>query len=267
MKEIIKQLEVKNEVFAAEIEKLIREGNRWRQEIEKKDKIMEHKIYEEKKNFVQMDYIKMNEIIERIFKNEYNDDSLKRLKYILNYSYKTSDSYKYSIELIKEYLLILIKDGILTKEPASEYLLTPIFRVYSDDYYLLRDVTNYMDLEDKNRFCAEVLKADPFIHDHLIRTGKITSFDRQAASELHECSALGDLELLRYLLHKTYDLNVKTANIDQFNSQWVIINSVISMLLERKVITTNRFSHIGIGISITVRNKNYFIDTCYLSQL
>lgn len=80
-------------------------------------------------------------------------------------------------------------------------------------------------------------------------------------------SALGDLELLRYLLHKTYDLNVKTANIDQFNSQWVIINSVISMLLERKVITTNRFSHIGIGISITVRNKNYFIDTCYLAQL
>lgn len=211
--------------------------------------------------------IELYEIIERLRKNDYKDDSLKRLKYILNYHYKTSDSHKCSIQLIKEYLLILLGHGLLSLEPESGYFSTPIFRVYSDDYYLLRDVTNYMDLEDKNRFCAEVLKADPFIHDHLIRTGKITSFDRQAASELHECSALGDLELLRYLLHKTYDLNVKTANIDQFNSQWVIINSVISMLLERKVITTNRFSHIGIGISITVRNKNYFIDTCYLAQL
>lgn len=211
--------------------------------------------------------IELYEIIERLRKNDYKDDSLKRLKYILNYSYKTSDNYKCSIQLINEYLVILINEGILSTEPTSEYFSTPIFRVYSDDYYLLRDVPKYMDLEDRDRFCAEVLKADPFIHDHLIRTGKITSFDRQAASELHECSALGDLELLRYLLHKTYDLNVKTANIDQFNSQWVIINSVISMLLERKVITTNRFSHIGIGISITVRNKNYFIDTCYLAQL
>ena len=79
--------------------------------------------------------------------------------------------------------------------------------------------------------------------------------------------ALGDLELLKYLLHKTYDLNVKTADVDQFNSQWVIINSVISMLLERKVITENAFSRPNIGISITVRNKNYFIDTCYLAQL
>ena len=224
---------------------------------------------EERKNYVQMgyDYIKMNEIIDRILSNEYNDNSLKQLKYILNYSYKTSDSYKYSIELIKEYLLILIKDGILSKEPASEYLLTPIFRVYKDNYYLLRHVIDYMDLEDKNRFCAEVLKADPFIHDHLIRTGKITSFDKQAASESHECSALGDLELLRYLLHKTYDLNVKTADVDQFNSQWVIINSVISMLLERKVITNDRFSQPNIGISITVRGKNYFIDKRYLAQL
>ena len=211
--------------------------------------------------------IELYEIIERLRKNDYKDDSLKRLKYILNYSYKTSDNYKCSIQLINEYLVILINEGILSTEPTSEYFSTPIFRVYSDDYYLLRDVPKYMDLEDRDRFCAEVLKADPFIHDHLIRTGKITSFDRQAASELHECSALGDLELLRYLLHKTYDLNVKTANIDQFNSQWVIINSVISMLLERKVITTNRFSHIGIGISITVRNKNYFSDTCYLAQL
>ena len=31
---------------------------------------------EEKKNFVQMDYIKMNEIIEQIFSNEYNDNTL-----------------------------------------------------------------------------------------------------------------------------------------------------------------------------------------------
>ena len=30
----------------------------------------------EKKNFVQMDYIKMNEIIEQIFSNEYNDNTL-----------------------------------------------------------------------------------------------------------------------------------------------------------------------------------------------
>ena len=211
--------------------------------------------------------IELYEIIERLRKNDYKDDSLKRLKYILNYHYKTSDSHKCSIELIKEYLLILIKDGILTKEPASEYFSTPIFRVYSDDYYLLRDVTNYMDLEDKNRFCAEVLKADPFIHGHLIRTGRITSFDQQAGSELQELMALGDLELLKYLLHKTYDLNVKTADVDQFNSQWVIINSVIPMLLKRKVITNDRFSQINIGISITVRNKNYFIDTCYLAQL
>ena len=211
--------------------------------------------------------IELYEIIERLRKNDYKDDSLKKLRYIVTYSSKASTLNPGSIQLIKEYLLILLGHGLLSLEPESGYFSTPIFRVYSDDYYLLRDVTNYMDLEDKNRFCAEVLKADPFIHDHLIRTGKITSFDRQAASELHECSALGDLELLRYLLHKTYDLNVKTANIDQFNSQWVIINSVISMLLERKVITTNRFSHIGIGISITVRNKNYFIDTCYLAQL
>ena len=219
---------------------------------------------EEKKNYVQMgyDYIKMNEIIERIFSNEYNDNSLKRLKYILNYSYKTSDSYKYSIELIKEYLLILIKDGILNKEPASEYLSSPIFKFYSDNYYVLRHVIDYMDFEDKKRgFSASSNEAQ------FIRTGRITSFDQQTGSELQELMALGDLELLKYLLHKTYDLNVKTANIDQFNSQWVIINSVISMLLERKVITTNRFSHIGIGISITVRNKNYFIDTCYLAQL
>ena len=211
--------------------------------------------------------IELYEIIERLRKNDYKDDSLKRLKYILNYHYKTSDSHKCSIQLIKEYLLILLGHGLLSLEPESGYFSTPIFRVYSDDYYLLRDVTNYMDLEDKNRFCAEVLCADSFIKEQMIRTGKIISFDQQAASELHECSTLGDLELLRYLLHKTYDLNVKTADIDQFNSQWVIINSVISMLLERKVITTDRFSHIGIGISITVRNKNYFIDTCYLAQL
>lgn len=219
---------------------------------------------EERKNYVQMgyDYIKMNEIIDRILSNEYNDNSLKQLKYILNYSYKTSDSYKYSIELIKEYLLILIKDGILNKEPASEYLLTPIFRVYKDNYYLLRHVIDYMNLEDKKRGFSASSNSAQFI-----RTGRITSFDQQAASELQECIALGDLELLRYLLHKTYDLNVKTADVDQFNSQWVIINSVISMLLERKVITNDRFSQPNIGISITVRNKNYFIDTCYLAQL
>ena len=211
--------------------------------------------------------IELYEIIERLRKNDYKDDSLKRLKYILNYHYKTSDSHKCSIQLIKEYLLILLGHGLLSLEPESGYFSTPIFRVYSDDYYLLRDVTNYMDLEDKNRFCAEVLKADPFIHGHLIRTGKITSFDWQAASELHECSALGDLELLRYLLHKTYDLNVKTADVDQFNSQWVIINSVISILLERKVIIDNRFSQPNISFSVTVKNKNYFIDTCYLAQL
>ena len=219
-------------------------------------------LSEEKKNFVQMDYIKMNEIIERIFSNEYNDYSLKRLKYILNYSYKTSDSYKCSIELIKEYLLILIKDGILTKEPASGYFSTPIFRVYSNNYYLLRHVIDYMALEDKKRGFSASSNSAQFI-----RTGKITSFDQQAASELHECSALGDLELLRYLLHKTYDLNVKTPDIDQFNSQCVIIDSVISMLLERKVITKDVFSYPNIGFSVTVRNKNYFIDTCYLAQL
>ena len=206
--------------------------------------------------------IELYEIIERLRKNDYKDDSLKRLKYILNYHYKTSDSHKCSIELIKEYLLILIKDGILTKEPASEYFSTPVFRVYSDNYYLLRLVINYMDLEDKKRgFSASSNEAQ------FIRTGRITSFDQQAGSELQECSALGNLELLRYLLHKTYDLNVKTADVDQFNSQWVIINSVISMLLERKVITNDRFSQSNIGISITVRNKNYFIDTCYLAQL
>ena len=54
--------------------------------------------------------IGLYEIIERLRKNDYKDDSLKRLKYILNYHYKTSDSHKCSIELIKEYLLILIKD-------------------------------------------------------------------------------------------------------------------------------------------------------------
>lgn len=219
---------------------------------------------EERKNYVQMgyDYIKMNEIIERIFSNEYNDNSLKQLKYILNYSYKTSDSYKYSIELIKEYLLILIKDGILNKEPASEYFSTPIFRVYSDNYYLLRHVIDYMDFEDKKRRFSVSNNAA-----QLIRTGRITSFDQQAASELQQCRALGDLELLRYLLHKTYDLNVKTADVDQFNSQWVIINSVISMLLERKVITKDVFSNPNIGFSVTVKNKNYFIDTYYLAQL
>ena len=220
-------------------------------------------------NYVQMghDYIKMNETIEHIYRNEYQDDSLKRLKYILTYSYKTSDSYKCSIQLIKEYLLILLGNGILSTEPTSEYFSTPIFRVYWDDYYLLRDVPKYMDLEDRNRFCAEVLKADPFIHDQLIRTGKITSFGQQTESELQELMALGDLELLKYLLHKTYDLNVKTPDIDQFNSQCVIIDSVISMLLERKVITKDVFSYPNIGFSVTVRNKNYFIDTCYLAQL
>ena len=222
---------------------------------------------EEKKNFVQMDYIKMNEIIKRIFSNEYNDDSLKRLKYILNDSYKTSDSYKCSIELIKEYLLILIKDGILTKEPTSEYFSTPIFRAYSDDYYLLRDATKFMDLEDKNRFCAEVLKADSFIHEQLIRTGKITSFVQQTGSELQKLMALGDLELLKYLLHKTYDLNVKTADAIKLNYQSIMIDSIINMLLKRKVITEDAFSHPNIGFSVTIRNKNYFIDTRYLAQL
>ena len=211
--------------------------------------------------------IELYEIIERLRKNDYKDDSLKRLKYILNYSYKTSDNYKCSIQLINEYLVILINEGILSTEPTSEYFSTPIFRVYSDDYYLLRDVPKYMDLEDRDRFCAEVLKADPFIHDHLIRTGKITSFDRQAASELHECSALGDLELLRYLLHKTYDLNVKTADAIKLNYQSIMIDSIINMLLKRKVITEDAFSHPNIGFSVTIRNKNYLIDTRYFAQL
>ena len=221
----------------------------------------------EKKNFVQMDYIKMNEIIERIFSNEYNDDSLKRIKYILNYSYKTSDGYRCSIELINEYLLTLIKAGILNKEPASEYFSTPIFRVYSDNYYVLRHIIDYMDLEDKNRFCAEVLKADPFIHDQLIRTGKITSFDQQTGSELQELMALGDLELLKYLLHKTYDLNVKTADANQLNYQSIMIDSIISMLLDRKVVTEDVFSQPNLDVSIRAKQKKYFIDKRYLAQL
>ena len=211
--------------------------------------------------------IELYEIIERLRKNDYKDDSLKRLKYILNYHYKTSDSHKCSIQLIKEYLLILLGHGLLSLEPESGYFSTPIFRVYSDDYYLLRDVTNYMDLEDKNRFCAEVLKADPFIHDHLIRTGKITSFDQQAASELHECSALGDLELLRYLLHKTYDLNVKTADAIQLNYQSIMIDSIINMLLNRKVITEDEFSQPNFDVSIRAKQKKYFINKRYLAQL
>lgn len=211
--------------------------------------------------------IELYEIIERLRKNDYKDDSLKRLKYILNYHYKTSDSHKCSIQLIKEYLLILLGHGLLSLEPESGYFSTPIFRVYSDDYYLLRDVTNYMDLEDKNRFCAEVLKADPFIHDHLIRTGKITSFDRQAASELHECSALGDLELLRYLLHKTYDLNVKTADEVQLNYQSIMIDSIINMLLCRKVITEYEFSQPNISVCIIAKQKKYFINKRYLARL
>ena len=211
--------------------------------------------------------IGLYEIIERLRKNDYKDDSLKRLRYVLTYSFKTSTLNPGSIQLFKEYLIILLGHGLLSLEPESGYFSTPIFRVYSDNYYLRKDVTNYMDLEDKNRFCAEVLSADSFIKEKLIRTGKITSFDQQAASKLHECSALGDLELLRYLIHKTYDLNVKTADVDQFNSQWVIINSVISMLLERKVITKDVFSYPNIGFSVTVRNKNYFIDKCYLAQL
>ena len=211
--------------------------------------------------------IGLYEIIELLRKNDYKDDSLKRLRYVLTYSFKTSTLNPGSIQLIKEYLLILLGHGLLSLEPESGYFSMPIFRVYSDNYYLRKDVTNYMYLEDKNRFCAEVLSDDSFIKGKLIRTGKITSFDQQAASKLHECSALGDLELLRYLIHKTYDLNVKTADVDQFNSQWVIINSVISMLLERKVITEDVFSYPNIGFSVTVRNKNYFIDKCYLAQL
>ena len=219
-------------------------------------------LSEEKKNFVQMDYIKMNEIIERIFSNEYNDDSLKRLKYILNYSYKTSDSYKCSIELIKEYLLILIKDGILTKEPASEYFSTPVFRVYSDNYYLLRLVINYMDLEDKKRGFSASSNAAQFV-----RTGRITSFDQQTASELQELMALGDLELLKYLLHKTYVLNVKTADANQLNYQSIMIDSIISMLLDRKVVTEDVFNQPNFDVSIRAKQKKYFIDKRYLAQL
>ena len=219
-------------------------------------------LSEEKKNFVQMDYIKMNEIIERIFSNEYNDDSLKRLKYILNYSYKTSDSYKCSIELIKEYLLILIKDGILTKEPASEYFSTPVFRVYSDNYYVLRHIIDYMDFEDKKRGFSVSSNAAQFI-----RTGKITSFDQQTASELQELMALGDLELLKYLLHKTYDLNVKTADANQLNYQSIMIDSIISMLLDRKVVTEDVFNQPNFDVSIRAKQKKYFIDKRYLAQL
>ena len=218
----------------------------------------------ERTNYVQMgyDYIKMNEIIERIFSNEYNDDSLKRIKYILNYSYKTSDGYRCSIELINEYLLTLIKDGILNKEPASEYFSTPIFRVYSDNYYLLRHVIDYMALEDKRKGFSASSNSAQFI-----RTGKITSFDQQTASELHECSTLGDLELLRYLLHKTYDLNVKTADAIQLNYQSIMINSIINMLLIRKVITEDEFSQPNFDVSIRVKQKKYFINKRYLARL
>ena len=211
--------------------------------------------------------IELYKIIERLGKNDYKDDSLKKLRYIVTYSSKTSTLNPGSIQLIKEYLLILLGHGLLSLEPESGYFSTPILRVYSDNYYLRKDVTKYMDLEDKNRFCAEVLKADPFIHDHLIRTGKITLFDQQAGSELQQCRALGDLGLLKCLLDKTYDLNIETADANQLNYQSVIIDSIISMLLERKVITEYEFSQPNISVCIIAKQKKYFIDKRYLARI
>ena len=56
-------------------------------------------------------------ITERIFANDYEDNSVQKIKYILMHGNKSN-----AINLIKEYMYILINDGILSKEPASEYL-------------------------------------------------------------------------------------------------------------------------------------------------
>ena len=196
-------------------------------------------------------------IIERIFENDYEDNSVQKIKYILMHGNKSN-----AINLIKEYMYILINDGILSKEPASEYLSSPIFKFCSDSYYVLRHVIDYMDFEDKKRgFSASSNEAQ------FIRTGRITSFDQQAGSELQELMALGDLELLKYLLHKTYDLNVKTADANQLNYQSIMIDSIISMLLDRKVITEDGFSQPNFDVSIRAKQKKYFIDKRYLAQL
>ena len=196
-------------------------------------------------------------ITERIFANDYEDNSVQKIKYILMHGNKSN-----AINLIKEYMYILINDGILSKEPASEYLSSPIFKFYSDDYYVLRHIIDYMDFEDKKRGFSASSNAAQFI-----RTGKITSFDQQAGSELQELMALGDLELLKYLLHKTYDLNVKTADANQLNYQSIMIDSIISMLLERKVVTEDVFSQPNFDVSIRAKQKKYFIDKRYLAQL
>ena len=164
--------------------------------------------------------------------------------------------------VIKEYIHILINDGILSKETAPEYLSSPIFKFCSDNYYVLRHVIDYMDFEDKKRgFSASSNEAQ------FIRTGRITSFDQQAGSELQELMALGDLELLKYLLHKTYDLNVKTADANQLNYQSIMIDSIISMLLDRKVVTEDVFNQPNFDVSIRAKQKKYFIDKRYLAQL
>ena len=225
------------------------------------------KYSEKRPNFVQMgnDFIKVNDIIEKILTNDYEDNSLKILKSIIEECKLIDDNKTYNyttIQLIKENAYFLIKEGILSKESLSEYLSIPIIRIDADNYYLLRHVIDYMDLQDKKRgFSASSNEAQ------FIRTGRITSFDQQTGSELQELMALGDLELLKYLLHKTYDLNVKTADANQLNYQSIMIDSIISMLLDRKVITEDEFSQPNFDVSIRAKQKKYFIDKRYLARL
>ena len=99
------------------------------------------KYSEKRPNFVQMgnDFIKVKDIIEKILANDYEDNSVQKIKYILMHGNKSN-----AINLIKEYMYILINDGILSKEPASEYLSSPIFKFCSDNYYVLRHVIAYI---------------------------------------------------------------------------------------------------------------------------
>ena len=46
-----------------------------------------------------------------------------------------------------------------------------------------------------------------------------------------------------------------------------MIDSIISMLLDRKVITEDEFSQPNFDVSIRAKQKKYFIDKRYLARL
>lgn len=208
------------------------------------------------------DYYTVIKIIEQIFANDYVDDSLKILKKILVYSKKPSRIDKFCFESIKQYVDILIREGIISKKPASEYFSSPIFRIYSDNYYLLRHVRDYMDLQDKKKLSSEISAKN-----NVVITGNISSFDQQTESELSECKTLDDLELLRDFLHKTHELNVKTSDANHLIYQRNLINNIIDVLLSRKVISQDMSEQINFSVSIVTNQKRYFIDQRYLAQL